>query len=89
MSVIEIRRDWSQINRSKISRFLARRLYGYWPSITGMIVLIAVLVFGVLAIERFLPEKYHPQDWMAAFVLFYFVAIALSMLNGFWKKTAA
>ena len=54
-----------------------------------MIVLIAVLVFGVLAIERFLPEKYHPQDWMAAFVLFYFVAIALSMLNGFWKKTAA
>jgi hypothetical protein len=89
MSVIGIRRDWSKINRSKINKFLARRFYGWWPAVTITLLLAMILTVGVLGIQYFLPERYYPKDWMAAFVLFYFVAIALSMLNGFWKKTAA
>jgi len=86
MSVIEIKRDWSKINRPKINRFLARRFYGWWPAVTITLLLAIILTVGILGIQYFLPEKYYPQDWLAAFVLFYFMAIALSMLNGFWKK---
>ena len=86
MSVIEIRRDWSKINRSKINKFLARRFYGWWPIVTITLLLAIILSAGVLGIQYFLPARYYPKSWLAAFVLFYFVAIALSILNGFWKK---
>ena len=84
--VIEIKRDWGKIKRQKITRFLTKRYYGLWPGLAIWGVALAVLVGGMQIVDHLLPNRYQQHNWLAAMAPMYFAFLAMTILNGIWKK---
>ena len=86
MSEIVIKRDWGEINRAGIARFLNSRFYGRWPRIIILGVALMVLVAGILAAEFLLPRRHVPPNWTVAFAPLYFAVVAAVLLNARWRR---
>ncbi len=84
--VIEIKRDWGKIKRPQIARFLTRRYYRLWPSLAIWGVALAVLMGGMQIVDHLLPNRYQQHNWLAAIAPMYFAFLAMTILNGIWKK---
>ncbi|WP_457649288.1 hypothetical protein [Profundibacter sp.] len=83
---IEIKRDWDKVKRPKITRFLTKRYFGLWPSIAIWSVALAVLVAGMQIVDHLLPYRYQQHNWLAAMAPMYFAFLAMTILNGIWRK---
>jgi len=84
--VIEIQRDWGELDRPKINRFLTKRYYGLWPGIVIWGVALFVLVAGILTVDHLLPHRFQQRNWLAAMAPIYFAFLAMTILNTLWKK---
>jgi len=86
MDVIEVKRDWSKINRGLIGGFLTRRYYGYGAIFIGIST--ALIVFSILAfaISYSYPQSIGPLNWLIGSIPLYFTLIAILISNRFWRK---
>lgn len=86
MSTIEIKRDWTEVNRPAIARYLTSRFYGRWPRIIVLGVAMLAVLTGILAAELLLPRQYVPPNWLVAFAPLSLAVFVGSWLNTRWRN---